>query len=429
MRKIITALLILSSGVGFSQTWQQLPYYYDRGQGFLPVTPKIFASPNDVLVAGIKGTSASASGSGATLESHISMDGGATWQHIFSGKPIISAEFGPDGTIYFISSKEYLTSGNFFMDTLFTSVNGTNWTNSGHKLIGGNKQFTEYNFVISDNNTLLFPNHMGGSGGIYLSASIDNGVSWTPTTIGASPVSCSQTTDTIIQSFSSPWPGGIMYSHDGGATVSVASGINAESYPIRLPNGDIYAATLGIFYKSTDGGATFTQIAAPSSFGHVQEFLYASNGKFYIRVSGAVKGIWETSDFVTFNAVSATLPDGNLVNDIDVSNNYLYAITDTNLYKLELSGSSTSITDNEITEIITIYPNPAKEYISINSSVGGNTVVEIYNLQGKMMMNNTILVEKNNTFSMVLPKLVSGLYFVRFINEDGKIQQHKIIIE
>jgi hypothetical protein len=419
MKNFTLILLVLITSIANSQTWEQVPYYFPR---YIQSAPKIFTSPDDVLVAGVRNNSAPAS--------HISLDGGDTWQQIFTDKPVVSVEFGPDGAIYFISSKRIPNTSTYPLDTLYRSTDGVNWTNMGYKLTGGNKVFNEYNFVISANNTLLFPNHMSGSGGINLSVSTDNGLSWTPTTMSASPFSCSQTADTIITSFGSPWPGGINYSHDGGATVNVATGISAESYPVRLPNGDVYAATLGQFYKSTDGGATFTQIAAPSSFGHVQEFLYAANGKFYIRVSGAVTGIWETSDFVTFNAVTATLPDWNLLSDMEVSNNYLYAIADTNVYKLPLGTSTSSLTNiQKQDDFLKIYPNPAKENISIVSSFDGNTLVEIFDLQGKRVYKNNFSVTNNLSTNISLHNILSGVYFIRLTNENGEIQNQKLLIK
>lgn len=418
MKTIFTTFfLALISVFGISQTWEQLPYYYP--QNYLG-RAKIFTSPNNVLVAGLK-----AKPGPPTRASHVSLDGGTTWQQIFSNKPIISAEFGPDGTIYFISSAEYSNTGIFQIDTLFSSTDGVNWINMGYKLNAGEN---ESEFAISGNNTLLFRKDWSGTDKVF-SKSTDNGLTWTLTNVKSSPITCSYTADTIITNFGSPWPGGIKYSHDGGTTVNVATGISAESFPIILPNGDIYAATPNQFYKSTDGGVTFTQLPdVPQPFGFVQEFLYAPNGKFYIRVSGAAIGIWETSDFVSFNAVSATLPNWNLVWDIDVSNNYLYAVTDTNLYRYSI-GSASSVSSIENKIFGNIYPNPLKDYLNIESAVEGKITVEIIDLQGKEVLNTTMQFYANSINKLSIPSSLSGLYFIRLTNEKGEVQQQKIIIE
>lgn len=82
-----------------------------------------------------------------------------------------------------------------------------------------------------------------------------------------------------------------------------------------------------------------------------------------------------------------------------------------------------------ITEQFSFYPNPSKEYILINSSFIGSVVAEIFDTQGKRIINYTISLEKDNPFKINLPKLLSGLYFIRITNEKGGIHQQKILIE
>ncbi len=386
----VTAGLV-STNLSYAQTWEQLPYYYPQTT---QSTPKIFVSPNDVLVAGLNYNSAPAS--------HISLDQGMTWQQIFPDKSIISAEFGPDGTIYFISNKKYLTTSNYFIDTLFTSTDGINWVNMGYKLLGGG---TEYEFDITDNNTLLFTNAMNGFDKVF-AKSTDNAISWTPTILLGNPITSSPNGDTIVTSFDSPWPGGVKYSHDGGITVNTATGISAENIPIRIPNGDIYAATIGQVLKSTDGGMTFTSIL-PSSIGQIHEFLYAANGKFYIRTLGGLGGaILETSDFVTFADITTSfLPDYAYVSDIDVSDNYVYAITDTNLYRLPLSPAVSNV--EEIQTKMSVYPNPASDQINVVLSSG--LLPEELILRDQ---SGRIVLQKSYSGTLELNQIVSGVYYL-----------------
>jgi hypothetical protein len=408
--KIFTFIFLLTTSVGFGQTWNQLPYYFERTT---QSTPKIFSSSNDILVAGISYN--------PSPESHISLDGGTTWQLIFADKPIISAEFGPDGTIYFISSKRYLTTSNYNIDTLFSSADGSSWTNMGYKLKSGS---SEYDFTISANNTLLFPNYSNSSGKFF-SKSSNNGVTWSNTVIEANPITCSHSSDTIITSFDSPWPGGIRYSHDGGASVNNATGISAGgTIPIRVPNGDVYAAAVGQVYKSTDGGVSFTQVPLNPSIVQIQEFLYGANGKFYFRT---LSGIWETTDFTNVTQLG-NLPDNNLLYDIDISDNYLYAVTDTNLYRLPLS-TGTGISEINGKAFFEIYPNPVKDNFSIKSDFRGNILMEIYDLQGRMVISDYISLQKDNVFNYPLPETLDGLYLIQLTNDQGEKQSRKIIFE
>ena len=69
MKRTLLAIACLANvaGMARAQTWEQLPYHYERTTG----KPKIFASKGDVLVAGIAFN--------ASPGSHASTDGGATW--------------------------------------------------------------------------------------------------------------------------------------------------------------------------------------------------------------------------------------------------------------------------------------------------------------------------------------------------------------
>lgn len=343
--------------------WEQLPYYFPRTTQSKPV---VFTSPGNKLVAGLRYN--------PSPVSNVSLDGGTTWQQIFSDKAIATVEFGPDGTFYYVASKRYLTTSNYYLDTLFTSSDGLTWTNAGYKLAGGNGVYTEYNFTVSTgNNTVLFPNFSDISG-VYLSKSTDNAVTWSATALTAGPVTCSPAADTIIVSTESPWPGGVKYSHDGGATFNTAtwaSGAPGGTIPVRLPNGDVYAAAIGAIYKSTDGGASFGANLLSGPIGSIQEFIYAPNGKFYIRVSGGVTGIWETTDFTTLTSITASLPDNSLLSDIDISNDYIYAIADTNLYRYSLAGGTSGISEaTSTTTSLYTYPNPAGNLLYINTAPG-----------------------------------------------------------
>lgn len=89
----------------------------------------------------------------------------------------------------------------------------------------------------------------------------------------------------------------------------------------------------------------------------------------------------------------------------------------------------TQVNELEANINLEIFPNPVVDNLMINPSFTGNTTVEIFDMQGKRIMNSTILLEKENAFKMNLPKMVSGLYFISLTNEKGESQQQKIIIE
>lgn len=113
MTKLVLSLIVsvFAGTMGIAQTWQQLPYYYPQGGA-----PKIFSSRGDTLVAGTAYDAQRIS---------VSTDGGTNWTEIYSAKPVIAAEFGPDGEMYLLTSKRYMTTSTYYPDTLYRSSNAS----------------------------------------------------------------------------------------------------------------------------------------------------------------------------------------------------------------------------------------------------------------------------------------------------------------
>jgi hypothetical protein len=410
MNRILYIITLLIAGlVTNAQEWEQLPYAYARTTQSSPV---IYTSKNNVLVAGIKNN--------ASPLSHISLDGGTTWNQIFSNKSIASVEFGPDGTIYFIPTQKYLSTSNYVPDTIYSSTDGVTWKNMGYKLLDAS---SDHEYTISGNNTLLFPRDRSGTSKVF-HTSTDNGNSWKPTAVRLGPIACSYSADTIIVSSDSPWPGLNRYSHDGGVTVHDATGIGAKTIPVLLPNGDVYAATAGNqVYKSTDGGKSYSMVTLNSNVKQIVDFKYAANGKFYIQV---INGIWETTDFENVTAITATLPNWEYFRDMDISDNYVYAISDTSLYRYQIQSNTTPDPDPNPTtsaeqlkqhsKPLKVYPNPSTGFINIEiegQAPGLDTKVEVFNLQGQLIISKSL-----NSSTFDASGLSNGVYLLKVTSRD-----------
>jgi hypothetical protein len=63
---------------------------------------------------------------------------------------------------------------------------------------------------------------------------------------------------------------------------------------------------------------------------------------------------------------------------------------------------------------IVIYPNPASDYISIQSYE--NTIIQIYNSTGQLLLSD----KTNSTISQIkVSSFPSGVYFVSLLDEEG----------
>lgn len=74
---------------------------------------------------------------------------------------------------------------------------------------------------------------------------------------------------------------------------------------------------------------------------------------------------------------------------------------------------------------VKVYPNPAKENVSIETSKGNNSVITILDLSGKTI--ETINTSKTIT-TLNTSNITSGIYFIQITNEFGSITK-KLVIE
>lgn len=75
-----------------------------------------------------------------------------------------------------------------------------------------------------------------------------------------------------------------------------------------------------------------------------------------------------------------------------------------------------------------IFPNPVVDYITFNPSFTGNTTVEIFDIQGKMLVNLPTSVQTNIPLKMDVSKLEKGIYFVK-INNESTTYCNKFIVQ
>jgi hypothetical protein len=57
-----------------------------------------------------------------------------------------------------------------------------------------------------------------------------------------------------------------------------------------------------------------------------------------------------------------------------------------------------------------IYPNPASEIVQINYSIPQSTILRIFDVNGKLVLENS--VESQTNFSISIGHLTNGIYFV-----------------
>ena len=100
----------------------------------------------------------------------------------------------------------------------------------------------------------------------------------------------------------------------------------------------------------------------------------------------------------------------------------------TTYQKAEVANQSLSTDDHQLTNTsIKVYPNPAKDFFTIQFQNINDANVEIYNILGKVVYKNAtkngvITVNSNDN-------LPTGVYLVKAIAEDNKVYRTKLVIK
>ncbi len=83
------------------------------------------------------------------------------------------------------------------------------------------------------------------------------------------------------------------------------------------------------------------------------------------------------------------------------------------------------ISDNSLENIFTVYPVPAKDYITIASTTGSISKIKLINQLGMVIKEIDIAATKEHNLDV--SNIAQGIYFVNVYNQDGNISIKKII--
>ena len=90
----------------------------------------------------------------------------------------------------------------------------------------------------------------------------------------------------------------------------------------------------------------------------------------------------------------------------------------------ELCGGSLSTLDYDLENQISIYPNPANEYLTINYKTNQKQDISVYSSLGKLLATYK---NAENNFQVPVNHLANGLYFMKVQNESGKTATLKFV--
>ncbi len=164
-------------------------------------------------------------------------------------------------------------------------------------------------------------------------------------------------------------------------------------------------------------------------FGYPTRPKIAPNGKMYIGTTGSCSYL----GVINNPNEKGKLCNGDLLGlELPQYNNSKFLVNHPN-YNLGRAIGSSCDTVSTSTEaiifdkaIITIYPNPAKEEITINNGTNANQIV-IYDGIGRSVFKSTIV--SNNITQMSINNLQNGLYFYTLLQDSVMVYSGKIVVQ
>ena len=393
---------------------------------------------------------------------------------------------------------------------LTSNDDGMNWN------IPGENVSTSLNSVFINNNVLFTGGYLSNVGGV-VQRSVTNGASWTviPIRQGADPVQTINAislfgTSLYAGAFGQPfYPGGLFRSDDNGMTwtpLTIGSGNVYSVNCFIVNNNKIFAGTNAGVYYSTNGtdwyykgldthiinslcfigntlyagtdagvfnspdyGLTWgetgmgTSSLSIYSLCELNQEIYAgttigilhyhdslSFKSWYPANGGIINGtVWS---MVTYkNILFASTNDGHVyltknggntwgditenlssnVSQILIQGYEIYVATMTSGLWSRGLGDFTGI-DNRVQQpLITISPNPASVMININLKglTSGEFRVEVINCQGKIVISNQYQnSEKNRTIRLNFSDLAPGLYSVKVVTGNSSVIK-KVVVQ
>lgn len=70
--------------------------------------------------------------------------------------------------------------------------------------------------------------------------------------------------------------------------------------------------------------------------------------------------------------------------------------------------------------LLSLYPNPVIDQLTINPNFTGKGKLIVVSMNGKVELIKSILLEKDNPYTLVIDNIISGTYFVSLVDENGK---------
>jgi photosystem II stability/assembly factor-like uncharacterized protein len=267
-------------------------------------------------------------------------------------------------------------------------------------------------------------------GGIILKT-VNGGTTWTSQTSGTTNGLTSVYFTDATTGYAVGKNGTVLKTVNGGSTWSkLVSGTTSTLNSVYFTDANTGYAVGGNYLESTatilktiDGGSTWTSLLNATDYNFCLSSVYFIDSDTGYAVGG---GILKTIDGGATWTISSLTP-GESVFFTNANTGYVVGIGG-EILKTN-SGLTTYSEQVKAPESkISIYPNPAKNKITITNQTAtpGESIIDIFNIKGEQIMRQKFC--NKNSMGMDISTLTKGVYFVR-INNNSVIVTRKLVIK
>jgi len=334
---------------------------------------------------------------------YLSSNNGDSWAAVNTGLSLYSvAAFAISGDTLFAG----IPNGGVYM----SSNNGTNWIHTG--LISGNI----HTLAKKGNNFFAGALNTGIDHGVYFST--NNGQTWLRVNSGLTNTDVVSLGIIGNNIFAGTNGGGVfLSSNNGNSWVEKNTGLSdTYIYAITSIDSNIFVGTGNGIFLSTNNGSNW----APASNGiPPNSTIYA----FAVIGDTIIAGTQTDSSTVFMSldygnnwiSISDGFPNNYCVLSFATIGDTIYAgtTTDHGVWRHNISGLS-DINSTYNDKRITLYPNPATDFLKIENTQGA--VIEIINITGQIIQN--LRTNEKNTY-INISTFSKGLYFLKITNDNG----------
>ena len=231
------------------------------------------------------------------------------------------------------------------------------------------------------------------------------------------------------------WDAALLKTEDGGATpwqsvTGVAGNINSIAIHPNDPNKVALATSYSgaRVYVTLDGGATWLNYKKnlPNFTALSVVWDDTSVNGLYVGMNYGIFYIDDTmSDWQVYNT---NLPNVR-VNELEINNatDRIYAGTyGRGVWSSPVYDNPLSVADNNFETLVSLYPNPARDEVSISWPTNSEVDVQVFDINGRLLINEKD-VNVQGVYNLNISRLNSGVHFVR-LSSEGKMIVKKLIV-